>query len=105
MTDPIQQLSNKMDSKFDQLTESISQLAQAIARREERDHHIDEKLSEQKRTVDTHGQRIDALEKVQAGDSARKELINWIVKPMLGLVGAAIFAAIVWGASNGVGKP
>lgn len=94
---------NQQDAKFDSLTSSISELAQAIARKEAHDHHIDEKLLDLKGRIDNHSNRIKTLEHIQSGDSARRELINWIVKPAVGLIGLGLVAAIIMGIKSGIG--
>ena len=105
--------SSKIDTKFDHLSNkielmasSVSELAQAVAKKEVSDHHIKEQLAELKTDVkeaktnvntrmESMSKDIDNLKLVSAGDTTMRKVF-WAVLSLLVLgVGGAIINLVV----------
>ena len=105
--------SSKIDTKFDHLSNkielmasSVSELAQAVAKKEVSDHHIKEQLAELKVDVkeakagvngriEAMSKDIDNLKLVSAGDTTMRKVF-WAVLSLLVLgVGGAIINLVV----------
>lgn len=101
--------SSKIDTKFDHLSNkielmasSVSELAQAVAKKEVSDHHIKEQLAELKTDVkeakigvntriESMSKDIDNLKLVSAGDTTMRKMF-WTVLSLLavGVCGAIL---------------
>lgn len=101
--------SSKIDTKFDHLSNkielmasSVSELAQAVAKKEVSDHHIKEQLAELKTDVkeakigvntriESMSRDIDNLKLVSAGDTTMRKMF-WTVLSLLavGVCGAIL---------------
>lgn len=82
----------KQSNKLEALAESISQLAQILARKEAHDHHIEETIKEIKADNVETKKRVLALEKVSVGDEAMRKVF-WTV---LTLGVTIVSSSIIW---------
>ena len=85
----ILQRMDRQDAKLDKLTDSLTELTKILAKKEANDHHLQENVNALSSKVSAIEADIDSLKVVDAGNKARQELINWIVKPALGAIGLA----------------
>ena len=106
--------SSKIDTKFDHLSNkiemmasSVSELAQAVAKKEVSDHHIKEQLAELKSDVkeaktnvntrmESMSKDIDNLKLVSAGDTTMRKVF-WAVLSLvvLGVAGALVKLVLI----------
>ena len=80
-SDPLQRIEGQLlhqSNKMEALTDSISLLAQTLARKEERDHHIDESIKEIKSRVGKVEDSVTNLRDISSGDAAMRKIF-WIV--------------------------
>lgn len=93
--DRIENQISHQSKKMEALTESISQLAQIMARKEERDHHVEESVKDIKSDVGKMKDKVSALEKISAGDEMMRKIF-WVVLCLLIVtVAGAVFALVV----------
>jgi regulator of replication initiation timing len=76
------------------LSQKIGDLVTAIARREVHDENMTRRIDDIENRTNNHAKRISELEKSQAGHMAEKKLIDWILKPAVGIVvGVILYSA------------
>lgn len=80
----------KLESKLDNLADSIKDLALAVTENVAENKHIIKTLSEQAKKQEALEERILTLELVQAGETARNEIWNHARKVVVGLIATAI---------------
>tara|TARA_S200002703_G_scaffold67586_2_gene58777 strand:+ start:705 stop:1046 length:342 start_codon:yes stop_codon:yes gene_type:complete len=101
----IEKLENQQavaNSKFDHLTDKISELVTIIARKEVEDHHMARRLDDCENRITNHGDRLSTVERVQAGQEAERKLVDYVLKPAIGaivlaLIGGALYAYVLKG--------
>ena len=94
-SDPLQRIEGQLlhqSNKMEALTDSISLLAQTLARKEERDHHIDESIKEIKLRVNKVEDSVSTLKDISSGDAAMRKIF-WIG---LTVSSTALISAIVY---------
>jgi len=85
----------RQSNRMEKLTESISELAQTLARKEAHDHHIEEAIKEIKADHVLTKRKVEALEKISAGDEAIRKIFWIIMSLCVTVVGAAIIYSVV----------
>ena len=98
MSDPLQRIESQIahqSNKMEALTDSISQLAQTLARKEERDHHIDEAMKEVKSDVTKLKDKVSGLEKISAGDDAMRQIFWRVMYVAIAVICGAVLYTVV----------
>jgi len=85
----------RQSNRMEKLTESISELAQTLARKEAHDHHIEEAIKELKADHLITKKKVDDLGKVSAGDEAIRKIFWIIMSLFVTAVGAAMIYSVV----------
>ena len=96
MTQEIIKRLDKQDESLNQLTKSINEFAQIVARKEVSDQHFAKQLDDLINRVNNHGARLSDLEKIAAGGEARQEIQNWVWRAIIVVAVGAVGSAIVW---------
>lgn len=88
------QLSHQ-STKIDEMATTFQQFAQLMARKEERDHHINESIKEIKTDVKSGKERIAALEKISSGDEAMRKIFWIVLTPVITVVVFGVLYLVV----------
>ena len=86
----------RQNEAFMQLTGSINELSQVLARKEVSDHHVEQQLTDHGRRLNDCSERVRALEKIEAGNEARLEIQRWVWRSVIGLAVTAVGGSIIW---------
>lgn len=100
MTDATEQLRQEVAAQrgdIKELTVSINKLATAIAEKEIHDHHMAEKQKGMEGRINNHADRIKTIEAALAGISARKEIVDWVVKPLITIAISVMIGGAFYG--------
>lgn len=82
-------------TKIDAMADTFQQFAQLMARKEERDRHIEDAIKEIKVDMADSKKRILSLEKISAGDEALRKIF-WIVLTLgVTIVTAAVLYSVI----------
>lgn len=98
MSDTIERIEKQIlhqSNKMEALTDSISQLAQTLARKEERDHHIDEAIKNVKNNIEKLDKKVGDLEKVSAGDEAIRKIFWRMLFTSITIITGSILYLVV----------
>jgi len=72
------------------LSQKIGDLVTVIARREVHDENMTRRIDDCENRLNNHSKRLNALEKVQAGQAAERKLVDWVIKAAVGVVVAVV---------------
>jgi chromosome segregation ATPase len=98
MSGSLERVENKLveqSNDIKALTQSISDLTVVMARKEERDHHMNEDLKEIKKDLSDTKKKVSALEIVCAGDDAMRKIFWRVTFTVISiLVGAIVYLVV-----------
>lgn len=93
---------DRQDETLKDLTKSINEFAQIVARKEVQDEHFSKQIEDLTNRANNHAKRLQELEKVAAGDAARQKIQDWVWRAVIGLVVTAAGGGIVWAVAQNV---
>ncbi len=99
MADEIERILEKMDEQSKEtreLTKKVSELVTTIAVKEERDHHLDAKVTNAESEITKLKEWRTDVDKVIAGDAARLDIQKMFWRSAIGFAVVTIGAGIVW---------
>lgn len=78
------------------LTKQIGDLVTILARKEAHDENNVRRIEDLEKRVTNHGTRLADVEKVQAGQQAERKIVEWVVKPAITLIVAALVGGALY---------
>lgn len=103
-TEQLYKMVEKLDKRQDEtnseirgLTKEIGNLVTILAKNEVSNDHMSKRIEDCEGRLTNHGDRITACEKIQSGQMAERKLLDYVLKPAIGIIvamilGGAIFA-------------
>lgn len=91
---------DRQDETLRDLTRSISEFSQVVARKEVQDQHFAKMHEDTSNRLNNHSERIRLLENIAAGDASKNQIRDWIWKASITIIVAAVGGAIVWAIAN-----
>ena len=87
---------DRQDETLRELTRSINEFAQIVARKEVSDQHFDKQLNEVRDSVSDLTKRTGELEKIAAGDAAYGKIRDYIWRATIGVVVTLSAGGVIW---------
>ena len=102
-TDQLYSMVEKLDKRQDEtnheirgLTKEIGNLVTILAKNELANEHMARRLDDCEGRLTNHGERIADCEKVQAGQIAERKLVDYVLKPLIGVIVTAVIVGALY---------